>query len=400
MTVSQLVWKSNVAAASTSNVAGTFAPYSTTVTALGSLTQPTSGTVVNGTYSGINLTDGTGSGAVATFVVSGGVVTNVILQNGGSGYAVNDVLDYSDAPGLGTGGTVKVTALASGPNDTITATNGSSLVIDGYTVNLFDRVLLKNQTAGLQNGVYKLTQKNVAGEVATFGTITQPTSGTIKNGTYFVAATGGTGTGAVLLVQVSSNTVQYIAVAQPGLGYTSGDTLTYNANGQGFGNSGTATVGTVTVWPEAGNSGGIESISAFTQPTSAKVQDGTYGLFPLTGGTGTGATANITISGGVVTSVVLVNAGSGYSVGDTLGFSGTTNTATQGLGTGGTVAVTTITFTPFVLTRTSDANFGSQVEAMAAFVGGGSTQDQTAWVQNTLAVTMDTTSLTFVELVS
>ncbi len=46
---------------------------------------------------------------------------------------------------------------------------------------------------------------------------------------------------------------------------------------------------------------------------------GTYSAVPLTGGTGTGATANITVSGGgAVTVVTLVSKGSGYSVADTL----------------------------------------------------------------------------------
>lgn len=46
--------------------------------------------------------------------------------------------------------------------------------------------------------------------------------------------------------------------------------------------------------------------------------DAVYTGVALTGGTGTGATANITVSGGTVTSVVLVNAGSGYTASDSL----------------------------------------------------------------------------------
>lgn len=45
---------------------------------------------------------------------------------------------------------------------------------------------------------------------------------------------------------------------------------------------------------------------------------GTYYNVPLTNGTGANATANIKISGGVVTSVTLETGGSGYTVGDTL----------------------------------------------------------------------------------
>lgn len=50
--------------------------------------------------------------------------------------------------------------------------------------------------------------------------------------------------------------------------------------------------------------------------------NGTYTNFALTGGTGTGARATITVAGGVITSVVLTALGSGYTVGDTLSASG------------------------------------------------------------------------------
>lgn len=45
---------------------------------------------------------------------------------------------------------------------------------------------------------------------------------------------------------------------------------------------------------------------------------GTYGGVPLTGGSGTGATANVTVSGGLVTSVAILNPGVQYVIGDVL----------------------------------------------------------------------------------
>lgn len=50
--------------------------------------------------------------------------------------------------------------------------------------------------------------------------------------------------------------------------------------------------------------------------------DGTYNNVPMTGGNGTGATANITVTGGAVTAVVVANAGSNYQEGDVLSASG------------------------------------------------------------------------------
>jgi hypothetical protein len=59
--------------------------------------------------------------------------------------------------------------------------------------------------------------------------------------------------------------------------------------------------------------------------------NGNYTNVPLTGGSGSGATANITISGQTVTSVTIVNGGNFYVVGDVLSFS---NTYTGNSGSG------------------------------------------------------------------
>ena len=62
--------------------------------------------------------------------------------------------------------------------------------------------------------------------------------------------------------------------------------------------------------------GGVDEVS-ITDPGSGYA-DGTYGSLALTGGTGTGATANITVAGGVVTVVEIFSQGQNYTVGDTL----------------------------------------------------------------------------------
>jgi hypothetical protein len=68
--------------------------------------------------------------------------------------------------------------------------------------------------------------------------------------------------------------------------------------------------------------------------------NGSYTNRPLTGGTGTGATADITVAGGVVTAVVLVERGGGYTVGDTLTASG------LGAGSGFSITVSVVSY-PF-----------------------------------------------------
>jgi hypothetical protein len=68
---------------------------------------------VNGTYTNVNLTGGSGAGAKATVTVSGGAVTAVTLTARGAGYQVGDVLSASNTQlgGAGAGFSIPVTAL-------------------------------------------------------------------------------------------------------------------------------------------------------------------------------------------------------------------------------------------------------------------------------------------------
>jgi len=62
--------------------------------------------------------------------------------------------------------------------------------------------------------------------------------------------------------------------------------------------------------------GGVNAVTIADAGTG--YTDGTYYYESLTGGTGSGAKANITVVGGVVTSIQITDRGSGYTVGDTL----------------------------------------------------------------------------------
>lgn len=88
----------------------------TTVTTgpIGVLGAITAGTLyTNGTYNNVPLTGGTGSGAQATIVVSGGGVTAVTLTNRGTGYTAADSLSAAAANigGTGSGFAIPVTSI-------------------------------------------------------------------------------------------------------------------------------------------------------------------------------------------------------------------------------------------------------------------------------------------------
>lgn len=75
--------------------------------------------------------------------------------------------------------------------------------------------------------------------------------------------------------------------------------------------------------------------------------NGTHSAVALTGGTGSGATANIVVSGGVVTSVTLVSPGTGYTPNDSL------SSSSIGAGSSFTITVSTI-FKTFAAARSND----------------------------------------------
>jgi hypothetical protein len=70
----------------------------------------------NGTYTAVSLTGGSGTGAKATVVVSGGAVTSVTLTAGGNGYVVGNTLSAAAASigGTGSGFSIKVATINNG----------------------------------------------------------------------------------------------------------------------------------------------------------------------------------------------------------------------------------------------------------------------------------------------
>ncbi len=82
----------------------------------------------NASYPGTALTGGTGTGAIATLTVAGGIVTAVTVTTAGTGYTVGDVLSASGI-GAGSGFTFTITALTgvafTQVNNTTSSTNNT-----------------------------------------------------------------------------------------------------------------------------------------------------------------------------------------------------------------------------------------------------------------------------------
>lgn len=68
---------------------------------------------VNGTYTNVELSNGSGSGAAATIIVAGGKVESYTVSNKGTDYEVDDVLsvDNADLGGSGSGFEIKVSKI-------------------------------------------------------------------------------------------------------------------------------------------------------------------------------------------------------------------------------------------------------------------------------------------------
>lgn len=226
----------------------------------------------DGTYTGVALSGGSGSGATATVVISGGIVTSATLVAAGVGYKEDDYLTVDPSIiGDGAGFSVPVSALITNKIDILSAVT--------------------------------------------------PGTGSYTGAPYTslnVSLTGGSGTGAKVTFSEDSTGIT-VTLTNGGTGYSDGDILTIPTI---FGMSGaTVTVGSLRA--------GIQTLGTLTAGTG--YTDGIYDDVPLTGGLGAGAKASIVISNGAIANITLTNGGSGYSINDTFTVA---NTSVGGTGSG------------------------------------------------------------------
>jgi gliding motility-associated-like protein len=340
-----------------------------------------------GSYSNIALTGSTGTGATAvTLVVTGGVVASLTV-NSPTAYAVGDILTLTTPASLGAGTGFQF--VVTGISSSVLRFNRNVPIAPNNTTII---------TASQGGGAAGIP----VGYLNTFAYFVKGTAYT--NGTYLsVPLTGGTGTGALATVVVSGGVVSSVAVTNGGSGYTIGDVLSCNATSVGGTGSGfSITITNITAIPadvtqlltltapvinfpalgtkvftstdlNPGATGAYlssNSIASVTLTAGTGYANGVYYAVPLTGGTGTGATATITVLGGVVTSALITSGGSLYNVSNVLT---TANTNLGGVGSGFSLVVSAVSASLPVTYTSSNLAVATIVNNFIHFVGTGTT---------------------------
>jgi fibronectin-binding autotransporter adhesin len=173
--------------------------------------------------------------------------------------------------------------------------------------------------------------------------------------------------------------INSISLTNAGTNYASFPTLFLN----GFGSdaltaSANVLAGVRTIAVTAGGSGYVN------QSPSAPPIANTAGTFvDIVGGGGTGATAYATVSGGVVTSITVANAGSGYTSMPTINISSTLPTGSTAAGAGATANISGITLQSIALT---DGGFDYTTPTIVLSGGGGTGATATAASTPTLTL--------------
>jgi hypothetical protein len=179
--------------------------------------------------------------------------TKAYVDNVSAGINIHDSVAYATTGALGTtgnlvGGTITTTYSngTSGLGATLTiatSSNWTAITIDGQSLTVTDRVLIKNQVAGLQNGIYTVTQVGAVGNTTSFiftravdndqspeidaGDLTYVVAGTTNGGDGYVQTTANitigttavswtqfSGAGAVPLATISSAGIASFPTAQ------------------------------------------------------------------------------------------------------------------------------------------------------------------------------------------
>jgi hypothetical protein len=224
---------------------------------------------------------GHGSGMTFDITVQAGAISNIEVENSGSGYEVGDVVQLAFTGGgsdtspilvanLNSGGVggVNITAQGTGYTSASVAFGGGGGTGATGVVIINTGVVSVPVTAG--------------GSAYTYAT---------------VSFSGGGGSGAAALVGIIGGVITNVLITNAGSGYTSPPTATLTGSGT------LATLGTVVI-----GGGAIQGVS-ITNPGSGYVTAPNVTF----SGTGVGATGVAVLSPGGVQSVTVINGGTGFT---------------------------------------------------------------------------------------
>lgn len=343
-----------------------------------------------GTYTGVALTGGSGSGATIDLKVNAdGLIYDVTINNSGINYIVGDVLsavvtggsgvsfyvfetnsgtyyDVEITGGTGVGAAATVTVNASGQIAAVDITEGGTGYTGGGTVGLGGGIsttgtpaqlnILLTQTDYVRQ-YFTITDVNGNGDVSicrsriTISPV--PAGGTINNGDAMYLNMSDSAEGRIYRVIFAGGNgykdglyqnVPLTAVSGFGNGATANITVTNGVvTGVDIENQGYnyAVDNVLNIAASSLNSNNSIKTKSLTGAGSGYAGGGsqTFSNVPLTGGSGSGAIAQITVVSGIVTVVNITNGGSGYAVNNVLSAS---NTNLGGSGTGFQVTVNSV----------------------------------------------------------
>lgn len=308
-------------------------------------TSDLSGSITNAQLSNSSLTVGSTSISLGGSSSVLGGLTSVTLTTDPTAALQAATKQYVDAALSNTNYHASVVA-ASTTNITATYNNGASGIgatltnlgtlvafsVDGYTANVNDRILIKNQTSGLQNGVYTVSvigsgsiawiltrasdyDQSIPGEVAA-GDFVFVGNGTVNASTAWVQTTGGT-------IIIGTTAINFTQVAGVGT-YTAGTGLALSGNQFSIANTGVT----------ATNYGSAASVSTISVNAQGQITSG--------------SSTSIAIGGSQITtgSVAIANGGTGSTTAASaltaLGAYPATNPSGYGTGTVTSVAALTL----------------------------------------------------------
>jgi Phage tail fibre repeat len=280
-----------------------------------------------GTMSGAIAMGGSKITGLGTPTASDDAATKAYVDNVSQGLNSHDAVNYATTGALGTtgnlvGGTITTTYSngSSGVGATLTigtSSNWTAITIDGQSLTVTDRVLIKNQASALQNGIYTVTSVGEVGNTTSFvftratdndqvpeleaGDLVYVLAGTSNGGNGFVetAIVTTIGTSAVTWSQFSGSSATLAGAGlvtngtNPNQLDVASTTLDVTANA--------VNLATVT----ASNSGSASSstiVDDITVDTYGRVTGVTYTSVPFTALGTTTSTATATAASGTITS--------------------------------------------------------------------------------------------------